>query len=65
MGARGRTEKPGDVAQTALPAASQIMALSMLPGPRRLRGNGGQSRYHVDVGLGCTSDRCMLAMGLA
>lgn len=34
-----RTVKPSDEAQMALPAASQMTALSMLPGPTRLRGN--------------------------
>jgi hypothetical protein len=34
--AGGRTLKPGDWAQMALPAASQMTALSRLPGPMRL-----------------------------
>lgn len=44
----------------ALPATSQMMALSMLPGPRRLKGGKSQMRLY-DEGRGRrTFDRYML-----
>lgn len=53
----GRTVKPAEEAQMALPAASQMTALSMLPGPTRLqRVNKGPIRGLV-TGTWC---RCML-----